>query len=134
MSKLTVSGSWTQFVAPLRNKTDFTTHGSLKGTSSDSISFGKLPREFWFSAEQSDYVVYSYSTPIAWHVASSSDVPASGSTNAHLYDVDPNGGVWVIPTHKYSVTTSRQLGRIHTAISQLGIYDVKTFTYQTVGA
>ena len=44
------------------------------------------------------YVVYSYSTPIAWRVRS---------------------GMWRMPHDKYSVTTSKHQGKVRTALSQV---------------
>lgn len=49
---------------------------------------GQLPAEwrerFYTDADEIDYVVYSYATPIAWHVT----------------------GQWVVPPVKYSSSTS----------------------------
>lgn len=56
----------------------------------------KAPESMWVSVAHSDYIVYSYVTPIAW------------------YDVD-NG--WVQPSFKYSRTTTRHQNRVATAIS-----------------
>lgn len=49
--------------------------------------------------ETLDYVIFSYHTPIAWRDTSESGV-------SH----------WVIPPVKYSVTTSKQQGRVKTAL------------------
>lgn len=59
---------------------------------------GYLPREYRdeFYAANMDYVVYSYSTPIAWHV------PGEG---------------WTVPDVKYSRTTSRHQGIVRRAIA-----------------
>lgn len=58
------------------------------------IGTGWLPREHRAAVLAADYVVYSYATPIAWHV------PGEG---------------WTVPDVKYSVTTSR-----HQAQARLG--------------
>lgn len=99
MMTLTVNGCWTQFVTPLRKLEPFTTHGSLWSEVAPygASSTGRLPSEHVASARAADYVVYSYSTPIAWHTA----------------------GEWVMPDESYSVTTSKQQGRIRTALSVL---------------
>lgn len=89
-------GSFTQFIEPLRNLSDFDTHGSLKGRRGSPSSFGRLDLKWRDSAMCADYVVYSYDTPIFWHIA--------------------NVG-WVNPGEKYSVTTSAQQGKIGAAIS-----------------
>lgn len=61
---------------------------------------GNLPatEEQRESLDRSDYVIYSYYTPIAWH------------------DVDKG---WVQPDVKYSRTTTKHQGRIAVAISVL---------------
>jgi hypothetical protein len=44
------------------------------------------------------YAVYSYHTPIAWLTA---------------------GGEWIVPTARYSVTTSQHQGKVRAALSQV---------------
>jgi hypothetical protein len=95
MPKLTINGLWTQFVAPLRDLEDFTTHGSLRGLKGGAGYTGQLPYGHWGSAQSAQYVVYSYNTPIAW--------------------LD-RAGFWQMPAVKYSVTTSKSQGRILTAL------------------
>lgn len=46
-----------------------------------------------------DFVVYSFSTPIAWHV---------------------KGGDWIIPIRKYSPTTSKQQNQLRNALYSTG--------------
>ena len=100
MKKLTTRSSWMDFRNVLQRREGFTTSGALRGVERPSyVSTGSLPREWHTSALSADYVVYSYSTPIAWHV------PGMG---------------WVMPDTKYSVTTSRHQSKVATAISQLG--------------
>jgi hypothetical protein len=84
----------------LARRESFTTSGALRGVSGTPMHrWGQLPYDYRASVLRADYVVYSYSTPIAWHV--------------------PNEG-WVMPDTRYSVTTSKHQGKIATAISQLG--------------
>jgi hypothetical protein len=97
METLKINGGWWQFVRPLRKREDFRTGGSMRGevTPFGAGSLGMLPAQYADSARAADYVVYSYATPIAWHAA----------------------GEWVMPEVRYSVTTSKQQGRIATALS-----------------
>lgn len=92
---LKINGLWTQFVEPLRNRTQFKTHGALYGVPGEPRTIGRLPAEFLDSVTQADYVVYSYDTPIAWHI--------------------PDAG-WRMPPVNYSQSTSKQQGRINTAL------------------
>lgn len=81
----------------------FRTSGSLRGerTNGYPVYAGRLYDEFLpnLRADEPDYVVYSYSTPIAWH----------GSRG------------WVMPDQRYSVTTSKQQGKIATALAMAGL-------------
>jgi hypothetical protein len=101
--KLTVNGSWQQFVTPLEKLEEFKTHGTLFGVPvmfPSQINAGRLPDEYLWRLRSHgvDYVVMSYHTPIAWH--------------------DSELG-WFMPDERYSVTTSKQQGRIRTAIDYL---------------
>ncbi len=61
---------------------------------------GQLPKEYQngpHSVFASEYIVYSYDTPIAWVV----------------------NGEWVQPEVKYSLTTTKHQGRIAVAVSIL---------------
>jgi len=95
---LHINGCWIQFQPYLATLTPFNTGGAMHARSGSLWSTGKLPAEYRASACQSDYAVYSYRTPIAWHLPS---------------------GQWVMPAVRYSVTTTKQAGRIATALSQL---------------
>lgn len=103
MPKLKVNGGWWQFTEPLRNLEPFETHGALRGERvrfPSQINQGRLD-DVYLSRLRSwgvDYVVYSWATPIAWH--------------------DSERG-WITPDERYSVSTTKQQGRIFTAISQL---------------
>lgn len=100
MRKLTTRSSWMDFRNILSDRESFTTNGALKGIANpDSVTLGKLPNEWHASASKASYVVYSYRTPIAW-----------------LGD----GGVWITPDIRYSVTTTRHQSKVFTAISQIG--------------
>lgn len=55
--------------------------------------FGRLDRSLALGVESADFVVYSYATPIAWHV----------------------GGAWIIPEVRYTVTTSRHQSLVRRA-------------------
>jgi hypothetical protein len=92
---LKVNGLWTQFIEPLRERTQFRTHGALYGVPGKVRSIGKLPQEYREPVSTADYVVYSWDTPIAWHTQ--------------------NG--WIMPDVRYSVSTSKQQSRIHTALA-----------------
>lgn len=95
MITLRINGLWTQFVKPMRDLAPFRTGGNMRGETGAPASYGRLPRMFRDSAGQADYTVMSYQTPIAWH--------------------GPAG--WVMPPVTYSVSTSKQQGRIATALS-----------------
>lgn len=76
----------------------FVTSGALSGNPVSGLaglSLGYLPREWHDLARNADYAVYSYGTPIAWHL--------------------PEGG-WVVPEHRYSATTSAHQGKIRAAL------------------
>lgn len=116
--KLTVNGGWWQFTEPLQNLEAFDTHGALCGRpgAAGGWSIGRLPSEYHESVGWADYVVYSYNTPIAWHLPAGS--PAEAYPPKVWYTMDPQGE-WITPAEKYSVTTTKHQGRIFTAISQL---------------
>lgn len=76
----------------IARRDDFETHtGNLSGrahTPGRYVYTGQLPRGYAETVSAADYIVFSYATPIAWHL--------------------PDG--WVIPPVSYSVTTSRHQG------------------------
>jgi hypothetical protein len=78
----------------IRERRDFDTHGAMRGESGAPVHTGYLPREFRTMLdshrERVTFTVYSYGTPIAWHVA---------------------GSGWIVPDVRYSVTTSKHQGR-----------------------
>lgn len=69
--------------------------------------YGQLPQSWATMLKEMavDYVIYSYSTPIAWHVCQGED----GKPTDY----------WVIPTVKYSVTTTNHQNIATAAIDQL---------------
>lgn len=79
---------------------DFTTYGALRGQwTAGFVTYGQLPEahRLRLSADRADnggpvYVVYSYSTPIAWYTT------AWG---------------WRVPDVRYSVTTSKHQGKLY---------------------
>lgn len=107
--QLRVRDPWWEFRHPLHDRREFNTYGSLRGrvrpesTDSGYLSTRSAAAAQLWRADQSkiDYVVYSYSTPIAWHV---SNVNADGD------------GEWVYPAVRYSSTTSAQQTKIRTAL------------------
>lgn len=94
---LRAKGPWWEMAPYLRAREAFKTHGAMRAEESAPVYTGHLPAEYSDSARSADYVVYSYDTPIAWHV------PGEG---------------WTIPDHKYSVTTSAHQGKVRTCIPE----------------
>lgn len=102
MRKLTNKTPFWTLRDVLASREAFETGGAFHGGpvgDSESYGLGRLPREYVtrLQANRPDYVIYSYSTPIAWH--------------------DADG--WTVPHEHYSVTTSRHQGMASVAISQL---------------
>lgn len=104
--QLRVRDGWWKFRDALHDRREFNTYGSLRGRSRpESDSSGQLSdkstaaAQLW-RADQSkiDYVVYSYRTPIAWHVTGT------------------NYSEWIYPDVRYSATTSAQQNKIRTAL------------------
>jgi hypothetical protein len=92
MTRLTTRGPRT--AQAIANREPFTTSGALRGESRNPGYYvypGQLPRELAAGLESADYVVFSYSTPIAWH--------------------GPDG--WTVPAVRYSITTSRHQGNLY---------------------
>lgn len=83
---------------PVGDRVPFKTHGHFHGEVNESPYpyTGRLDRDLAqiLIEDAPDYIVFSYSTPIAWH----------GKRG------------WVMPAHKYSVTTSTHQGRIRDAL------------------
>jgi hypothetical protein len=100
ITKLRVNDSFTAYVPVLNALEPFVTSGSLRGVR-EFEGTGQLPAEHRDAVRAAtvDYVVYSYATPIAWH--------------------DTVTG-WTMPKERYSVTTSKQQGRIAPALARIG--------------
>lgn len=80
-----------------RNRDPFKTRGALEGRETfGRWDSGRLPSEFVDSFVSADYAVFSYATPIAWHV--------------------PEFG-WVMPETRYSLTTTRHQSTVRYALS-----------------
>ena len=84
----------------------FRTNGALKGVARPEwIDHGKMSVRDFLTLQSDkrtygiDYVIYSYSTPIAW-----------------LSNKD--GGTWAMPEADYSVTTKRHKATIRAAIAE----------------
>lgn len=87
--------------------------GAMEGTkslNSGKAGVGQLPKrwEEIFNQDQPDYIVWSYATPIAWHVPN---------------DGDGDDERWVIPYVKYSATTTRHQNLVRTAL----VFDSKPY-------
>lgn len=102
-SKMRVNSAWWEFRPVLMAREPFETYGSLRGIRCDSeyvrANRGRLPDQFGQPMPipgSIDYAVYSYATPIAWHLAAT--------------------GEWVVPDVTYSATTTRQQNRMRTAL------------------
>jgi len=65
----------------------------------DTTARGVLPEPYWTAAEDAVYAVYHHETPIAWKTA---------------------GGLWYIPEHRYSQTTTTFRNRIVEALKKIG--------------
>ena len=89
----------------------FKTSGALEGVSGNPGYIGRLnstAREAYFrDANNIDYVVLSYSTPIAWHTSA---------------------GKWVVVGQKFSVTTTSHQSAVRQALMPVDV------EYETVGA
>lgn len=95
---LSSRGAWWTMSPYVRAREAFKTHGALRAVEGAAgFDLGQLPAEYAESAQSADYVVYSYRTPIAWHV--------------------PDTG-WVMPDVRYSVTTSRHQSKIATCLPE----------------
>ena len=97
---------WWEYVPVLREYKPFDTSGSLKGrVGDDDYSWGRLTDDELaafkdaYYARKLQYVVYSYSTPIAWK--SSDDAE------------------WYVSESHYSETTTKQQNKIAVAISKI---------------
>jgi hypothetical protein len=72
-------------------------YGVVTSLDDPVYDFGALPQEFrdQMQLDRPDFIVYSYSTPIAWHSYSG----------------------WFMPNCKYSVTTSKHQNYVRRAVA-----------------
>lgn len=98
-----LSSSSREVAEAIRDRVPFMTHGALKAggvVGTGSWDSGQLRGadldQFRLDMDRIDYVVWSYSTPIAWHVTG------------------PNTDRWWKVTQKFSVTTtSKHQGKLY---------------------
>ena len=76
-------------------------HGRMSGIDEDIFRGHR-------AAGAIDYVIYSYSTPIAYRITT-----ANPQTGEHRSQ-------WIEPSARYSVTTSKHQAKVRTAISRIG--------------
>lgn len=67
----------------------------------EKVDLGRMPKKEAHGIDKAIYVIYSYGTPIAW--ALSKDT-------------------WIIPTTKFSVTTTQHQSLVKTAVDNPGFY------------
>lgn len=105
MKKYAIRYAWRDGLhTAIRSGEPFDTHGSFYARAGAPMLHGYLPPE-WIDVVDAqrarvDYVIYSYATPIAWHV---------------------EGGGWYMPDVRYSVTTGRHQGVVRVALHGLGV-------------
>ena len=103
MPALTIKRNTGPLLNAIVNLQDFNTNGAMWAVCSAPGGTGYLPKEFNQSVRahrsQIDYTVYSYDTPIAWHLA----VPGTD-------------GMWVVPSVRYSNATSLHQSRVREAL------------------
>ena len=110
MPKLSIRhASRSGLLRAIADRQDFDTHGAMRGESGLPLSGnGILPRDWrdvlnaQTRAAAVDFVVYSYATPIGWHL---------------------KDGRWIVPDVSYSVTTSRHQGRLRWALHGADVID-----------
>lgn len=102
-TKMRTRSPWWEFRPVLMQREAFQTYGALRGIVCDSEYVrshrGRLPQEFGADMPipgSVDYAVYSYETPIAWHLAATDE--------------------WVMPSVRYSNTTTQHQSSIRTAL------------------
>lgn len=80
----------------------------------DLARWGYLPDEYLSSVRHATYVVRSYDTPMAWWLDRPVDM--SDTDTVELWLANGQVGFWVMPSVKYSPTTSNHQGTIADAI------------------
>lgn len=108
---VTNDGAYAKITAreTFRNRTGSFSGDVIERGAGQSLRYvGYLPKGFHASLSRADYVVYSYSTPIGWHV--------------------PDEG-WHVPEVIYSVTTSNR----HQPVVRMAVwYDIVTPSSRSV--
>jgi hypothetical protein len=110
--RLRAKGPWWEMSPYVRSREAFKTGGALYAEGPKMPGYwaeGRLHPSLRGSLAQADYVVYSYGTPIAWHLRA--DYAAEA------------GHTWVVPAVKYSVTTSAHQNKIRTCLDAVGYVD-----------
>lgn len=111
--QLMVRDGWWKFQPFLESRTPFKTYGKFYGTDEPDRYTGRLDNTdaavYLTDFPYIDYVVYSYVTPIAWHVWYPG---TTGVTQSESY--------WVMPGRKYSPTTTGHQGKIRVALHESG--------------
>ena len=85
----------------IHNGVDIYGSGRMTGTDLDTFRGHR-------QAGALDYVIYSYGTPIAYRIA-----------YAHPQYHGRTEYKWIVPSTRYSVTTSKHQGKVRTALSQI---------------
>lgn len=130
MSTTTVASNSAAVPLMIRDRQPFNTYGALRGTKRDVFGAGRLAREhraLW-ERDRNDltYVVWSYSTPIAWHTEEHGwyvpDQTFSATTSikhqSKLYLIGPH---WPVNSRAKSVKSTTFRARIHTECIGLGV-------------
>lgn len=105
---------------PFRTRIRKTAYGefiSMRGRS-DYVGRGHLPEAYLPSLHHSEYVVYSYDTPIAWW----NPIPAD---LGNLYTVESwldgdEVGQWIMPEVRYTITTTSHQAEVRSALGGYG--------------
>lgn len=95
----------------IRSRVPFKSSGALRGVVSPSTSdqLRRVPvalERFYGDRNHIDYAVYSYETPIAWHLSATPGSP---------------DGVWVYVDYKFSPTTTHHQNAVRSALGGWGI-------------
>ena len=122
---LTTRSAFHHFAAAMNQRTPFKTSGALKGGPSPEAKYfsgwnlGHLNEKWYDSVRSADYIVWSYGTPIAWHVpCTCNGMGFIANRWVFTGECGCKSG-WVVPDDKYSVTTTKHQSKIVAAVSEL---------------